>query len=142
MKAAVRRRSRTQWTAQFLVAAELARQGYTVSFTMGNNTPTADLMVGTEDGKQFWVDVKGLYSNNAWLISRKEDHINLFYVLVRVGEAREKDRFFVLNQSDMNKLLVKSEAARKPTDTTSGFGFRYPKDFEGNWKAFPPSCPN
>ena len=37
---------RTQWCAQFLAASELVRLGYVVSFTMGNNTPTADLMVG------------------------------------------------------------------------------------------------
>jgi hypothetical protein len=33
----------TQWATQFLVAAELIRRGYTVSFTQGNNTPVADL---------------------------------------------------------------------------------------------------
>jgi hypothetical protein len=32
------RAQRTQWTAQFLAAAELVRNGYVVSFTMGNNT--------------------------------------------------------------------------------------------------------
>jgi hypothetical protein len=36
----------TQWAAQFLVAAELTRRGHTGAFTMGNNTPVADLMVG------------------------------------------------------------------------------------------------
>jgi len=52
-------RFHTQWAAQFLAAAELARRGYSVSFTMGNNALVADLMVGTEAGKQSWVDVKG-----------------------------------------------------------------------------------
>jgi len=31
---------------------------------MGNHTPVADLMVGHPDGKQFWVDVKGLAKPN------------------------------------------------------------------------------
>lgn len=53
------KRMRTQWATQFLVASELVRRDYTVSFTMGNHTPNADLMVGTPSGKQFWVDVKG-----------------------------------------------------------------------------------
>ena len=30
------RDSRTQWTAQFLVAAELTRRGCAVTFTLGN----------------------------------------------------------------------------------------------------------
>ena len=54
------KRQKTQWTAQYLAASELARRGYTVSFTMGNQTPVADLMVGNlQSGNQFWVDVKG-----------------------------------------------------------------------------------
>jgi len=54
------RKASAQWAAQFLVAGELARHGYEVSFTMGNNTPVADLMVGHPNtGAQFWVDVKG-----------------------------------------------------------------------------------
>lgn len=35
----------TQWAAQFAVASELCKRGYEVSFTMGNATPVADLMV-------------------------------------------------------------------------------------------------
>ena len=104
---------RTQWAAQFLAASELVRQYYVVSFTMGNNTPDADLMVGTQGGKQFWVDVKGLSKNNAWLIKKKHERLNLYYVLVRVGEVRDEDRFFILPQSEMNKLLDKSKLERR-----------------------------
>jgi hypothetical protein len=51
------RQQRTQWAAQFLAASELVRRGHVVSFTMGNHTPTADLMVGVpESGLQFWVE--------------------------------------------------------------------------------------
>jgi hypothetical protein len=42
---------RTQCAAQFLAGSELVRRYYVVSFTMGNNTPDADLMVGTQGGK-------------------------------------------------------------------------------------------
>ena len=52
-------RPSAQWTAQFLVASELSRRGYTVSFTMGSNTPLADLMVASPQGEHFWIDVKG-----------------------------------------------------------------------------------
>ncbi len=108
------KRQRTQWTAQFLAASELVRNGYVVSFTMGNHTPTADLMVGTPNTKSlFWVDVKGLSSNNAWLIKRKPTLPNLFYVLVRVGKNRADDAFFVL------RVRLESHAERASRRTRS-----------------------
>jgi hypothetical protein len=136
---------RTQWAAQFLAASELVRRGYVVSFTMGNHTPTADLMVGIPNGgTQFWVDVKGLSSNNAWLITPKPQHENLFYILVRVGirsgENRKNDRFFILSQKEMNQLLDEARAereARNSTDKTEGFGFRHPRDYEDRWGSLP-----
>jgi hypothetical protein len=132
---------RTQWCAQFLAASELVRRGYVVSFTMGNHTPTADLMVGVpQTGLQFWVDVKGLASNNAWLIKPKPEHLNLFYILVRVAENRKDDRFFILSQSEMNQLLDKARAereARNSTDKTEGFRFTYPQDYESHWASLP-----
>ena len=71
----------TQWAAQFLVAAELERHGYVVSFTMGHATPAADLMVGHPVGTQFWIDVKGLAKPTSWPGGGiKPTRINLFYV--------------------------------------------------------------
>ena len=132
------RTQRTQWCAQFLAASELVRLGYVVSFTMGSHTPTADLMVGVpQTGLQFWVDVKGSSSNNAWLIKPKPDHLNLFYILIRVGESRKDDRFFVLSQPQMNRLLARARAERKATDTTEGFRFSYPQEYEGRWYTLP-----
>jgi len=132
---------RTQWAAQFLAASELVRKGYAVSFTMGNHTPDADLMVGLPAlGDQFWVDVKGLSSNNAWLIKPKAPLRNLFYILVRVGKDRTEDRFFVLSQKSTNKLLDTERAARAArgsTDRTEGFNFTSPAAFEDNWKCLP-----
>jgi hypothetical protein len=131
------RQQRTQWAAQFLAASELVRRGYVVSFTMGNHTPTADLMVGVpESGLQFWVDVKGLSSNNAWLVKQKPDHLNLFYILVRVGDDRGSDRFFILDQAQLNALLERSRLAH-PNDPTSGFGWSYPAPFEDRWDTLP-----
>jgi hypothetical protein len=129
---------RTQCAAQFLAASELVRLYYIVSFTMGNNTPDADLMVGTQGGKQFWVDVKGVSSNNSRLITKKHEHLNLYYVLVRVGENRNEDRFFILPQSEMTKILDKRRLEH-PNDPTSGFSFRYPEAFEDKWDLLPPA---
>src|SRR5207244_3469072 len=100
----------TQWATQFLAAAELVRRGYTVSFTQGNNTPVADLMVGSPNSKLFWVDVKGLSSRNAWLTTPKAKRRDLFYVLVLLSPLADKpkertaDRFFILTQAETNDL--------------------------------------
>jgi hypothetical protein len=54
------------WAAQFLVAAELERRGYFVSFTH-ENTPDFDLSVTSPTGEHFVVDVEGLDSSTSWL---------------------------------------------------------------------------
>lgn len=134
----------TQWATQFLVAAELTRRGYTVSFTMGNNTPIADLMVGAPSGKQFWIDVKGLSSKNAWLLNIKPDRVNLYYVLVCLAplathpNVRQPDRFFILTQAEANHL-VRDYAAKHPNDKGKrpGFGFNDPRASEDAWQKLP-----
>jgi hypothetical protein len=74
-----------------------------VSFTQGNNTPVADLMVGSPNADLFWIDVKGLSSENAWLISPKPSREKLFYILILLSplvnspKKRSADRFFILN---------------------------------------------
>src|SRR5690349_15733793 len=84
------RKSSAQWAAQFLVAGELARHGYEVSFTMGNNTPVADLMVShPKTGDQFWVDVKGQWTPNAWWGDSKPLRPKLFYILTLVAPSRD-----------------------------------------------------
>jgi hypothetical protein len=101
-----------QWgqATQFLAAAELVRRNYTVSFTMGNHTPDADLMVGAVAGGQFWVDVKGQSAKGSWLVNSKPPLQNLYYILVLVGTARRNDRFFVLTQDEANLLILNYEA--------------------------------
>jgi hypothetical protein len=134
----------TQWAAQFLVAAELTRRGYTVSFTMGNNTPLADLMVGAASGKMFWVDVKGLAQNSPWLLRPKPERPELFYVLVYLTplanqpDVRQPDRFFILTQSEAN-TLVSHYAKTHPGDrgTMPGFGFKDPHSSEDAWLKLP-----
>ncbi len=128
---------RTQWTAQFLAASELVRAGYVVSFTMGNRTPIADLMVGRPDATSlFWVDVKGLSSNNAWLIRRREAIESLFYILVRVGDRRDKDIFFILTHRQINDLIDESHRLY-PNDPTDGFGWKYPAPYRDQWSILP-----
>jgi hypothetical protein len=134
----------TQWATQFLAAAELIRRGYTVSFTQGNNTPIADLMVGSPSSKLFWVDVKGLSGKNVWLIAPKEPRDDLFYVLVLLSRLAEKpkarvaDRFFILTQEEANELESDYRKAH-PNDKgrVPGFGFNDPAAHEDLWDKLP-----
>jgi len=49
-----------------------ALPNYEVSFTMGNATPVADLMLVIPKRKQvFLIAVTGLFRKNPWLIKRK-----------------------------------------------------------------------
>lgn len=129
---------RTQWTAQFLVASELARNGYTVSFTMGNHTPLADLMVGCPSGAQFWIDVKGLSSSSSWLVNEKRPHRGLYYVFARVGETRAEDHFFVLTQAEANQAIQRYQASHPSSrHEMSGFNYRDVESFEDAWRKLP-----
>ena len=134
----------TQWATQFLAAAELIRRGYTVSFTQGNNTPVADLMVGAPSSRLFWVDVKGLSSKNAWLINPKEPRSALFYILGLLSplaagsERRAADRFFVLSQAEVNACEADYMRAH-PNDKglIRGFGFGGALSHEDQWEKLP-----
>src|SRR6266851_3517770 len=120
--------NRTEWAAMFLASAELVRQGYVVSFTTGNRTPMADLMVGhPESGKQFWVDVKGIAGRNGgWSARQKKILGGLFYILVSVGKDRGYDKFFILSQDETNKLIGDWRAAH-PHGSTRGEGISFRK---------------
>jgi hypothetical protein len=114
-----------------------------VTFTTGNNTPVADLMVGTRTGKQFWVDVKGLSVRADWLVKPKPDYLNLFYVLVHLAplaemDTRTADRFFVLTQKEANDLEA-DYRRRHPTakHTIPGFSYKDAMPHEDKWDKLP-----
>jgi hypothetical protein len=127
-----------QWAAQFLVAAELERHRYVVTFTMGHSTPVADLMVGhPKSGAQFWVDVKGLSKPNAWMGLLKLRRANLFYILVLVGRERAKDRFFILSQSEWDGLIEEYRNDHPSQKPVGGFNWTGPHKFENQWSKLP-----
>ncbi|SRR5579872_4342752 len=99
-----RRRPSAQWAAQFAVASELCKRNYEVAFTLGHNTPLADLMVISPRKQHFLVDVKGLSACNPWIVKRKPPREGLFYVLAFVPQT-EPNRFFILTQAMANKLV-------------------------------------
>jgi hypothetical protein len=92
-----------QWAAQFAVASELCKKDYQVALTMGN-APVIDLMVVSPSGEQFLIDVKGLSTRTTWLVKRKPDTRNLYYVLVFVP-PNAPNQFFVMSQATINSLI-------------------------------------
>jgi hypothetical protein len=109
---------------------------------MGNCTPIADLMVGTWSGGQFWVDVKGLSSKNSWNLTPKRDFDHLYYILVYFApvDAKKRDRFFILTQSEANELVreyQKKASHSGDTGKAPGFAFKDPEKFEDAWKNLP-----
>jgi hypothetical protein len=130
---------RTQWAAQFAVASELCKRGYEVSFTMGNRTPLADLMVVSPVQKEmFLVDVKGLFRKNPWIVKRKPVRDNLFYILAFVPRD-EDNQFFVLKQETAD-LLIQKELRRlkRPDDyPLTGIDWKSAIPHKDAWRVLP-----
>jgi hypothetical protein len=138
------KRHQTQWAAQFAVASELCKRGYEVSFTLGHNTPLADLMaISPEEHTQFILDVKGLAAKNYWQITRKKLRPNLFYVLALVPTG-SANQFFVLTQHAVNELITEEFRRLSPEKQAKGekanrLGLRW-KDAESyadRWDVLP-----
>lgn len=138
-KAARRAVSRTQWAAQFAVASELCKRGYEVSFTMGNNTPLADLMVVSPKlKKMFLIDVKGLYRKNPFVIKGKAVRADLYYILTFVPDE-QLNQYFVLSQKQTN-LYIQSELRRlgRPDDyPMTGILWKQAAKHENAWDTLP-----
>jgi len=139
-------RHQTQWAAQFAVASELCKRGYEVSFTLGHNTPLADLMVISPGGEeQFLVDVKGLAAPNYWQIKKKKRRDNLFYILALVPEGKT-NQFFVLTQERANLFIDEEFERCRPEQKERGIdklrlGIRWrdadQPEFRDAWSVLP-----
>ena len=129
----------TQWAAQFAVASELCKRGYEVAFTSGHTTPVADLMVVSPMSKEmFLVDVKGLYRMNPWLIKRKSQRANLFYILAYVP-ADEPNQFFIMTQTQATQLIQDELERLKRADTypVTGFVWKLALPHQNAWATLP-----
>jgi hypothetical protein len=127
-----------QWAAQFATAAELCKRGYDVSFTMGNATPIADLRVVAPSGVAFSIDVKGQRTANFWRIKAQSETAGLFYVLCFVTAPNKLNRFFVLSQRDVSRLM--SEYALSGVrfkEEWSGFNWTTAYPYEDRWDTLP-----
>jgi hypothetical protein len=94
---------RTQWAAQHAVASELCKRNYQVAMTMGNH-PLVDLMVISPKGKEFSIDVKGLYKKNFWGV-RERPLIGLLYYVFAFVPDDEPNQFFAVPQDKVNEEI-------------------------------------
>lgn len=130
-------RQATQWTAQFAVAAELCKRGCEVSFTMGNCTPLADLMVLPPDGQMFLIDVKGQSTRSFWRIKGKPERADLFYVLCYVGDP-SRNRFFPMSQTTLHELMEDyRKSGVKYDERFAGFNWGDATRYEDAWDQLP-----
>lgn len=99
-----------QWAAQFAVAAELTRRGYSVAFFLGNE-PTHDALVhGSSSGSEFAVQVKG-FQNRPRKAEAAGTAIPLgkldrgdssdIFTLVYVPQSPEAFEFFVATRHEL-----------------------------------------
>ena len=133
------RSHQTQWAAQFAVASELCKRGYEVAFTSGHTTPIADIMaVSPITKKMFLVDVKGLYRKNPWLIKRKSERADLFYILAYVPPD-EPNQFFIMTQQQTTQFIEEElRRLKRPDDyTVTGFTWKLALPHLNDWKILP-----
>lgn len=97
---------RTRLAALRAAESELCNRGYKIF----NKTPHADFMAVSPERNEFFVDVKGLYRKNPWIIRRKEQRDDLYIIFAFVPD-NEPNQFFVMSQQQANKL-VKDELIR------------------------------
>ncbi len=135
---------RTQWAAQFAVASELCKRDYQVSLTLGNH-PTTDLMVMSPMGRQFIVDVKGLYRRNYWIIRYKPEVVeNLFFILAYVPEPPAPNDFIIMTHEQVRAEqladLARAQVKRPDLDETYpvlGVPWRFAIAYRNQWSVLP-----
>ncbi|MFZ5768640.1 MAG: hypothetical protein ACOY3F_08090 [Bacillota bacterium] len=135
------RKYRTQWSAQFFTAGELARRGYLVSLTLGN-APVADLLVQSPSGTHFTVDVKGQSTKNFWLIQKREPNPAHFFVLVYLPSDLGPPRYFIVPSDELMRrreeyrTRIISKGARY-RDELGGINWSTASQYENNWGCLP-----
>lgn len=145
---------------EFFVLAQLARQGYIATLTLGHAKGIDILVSDSRFKKLYRVEVKttqqgphyerrfGKNKFYGWPMSLKHESIrddNLLYCFVCLGDINEMPKFFIVPSKDVatyvrwqHRFWLKSRGMK--TDVTTMRRFRIPiHDPEGylnNWKAF------
>jgi hypothetical protein len=144
---------------EHLVAAELGRRGIAASVLSGN-APDVDILA-FRSGKAIGIQVKAFSTGSVSVdlphyleIERKGDAqivmgINqsvdpdLIFVIVKIGSAIGDDKFFILRQIDIQRILEKGHTQyllkhggirpRNPDSMHAAYGEKELESFLGNW---------
>lgn len=132
---------RTQWATQFYAAAELIRRGYLVALTYGNAQST-DILASSPSGHSFRVEVKGLSSENWWLIDRPSSPQDLFYLLIYLPDKFKRPNFCVLTAADVINEIENAKNAilsrgKRWDDKMGGIPFKAPFKYKEKWSKLP-----
>ncbi len=134
-------RYRTQWTAQFYVAAELTRRGYLVSLTFGN-APESDLLVRSPGGIHFSIDVKGQSTRNFWLLQRRDPKPHNYFILVFLPESPETaPQYSILSSAELMRRREEYRRSvvcrRKCRDELGGIKWSTALAYKDRWGSLP-----
>jgi hypothetical protein len=135
------RNYQTQWATQFYAAAELVRHKYLVSLTFGNAKCT-DILASSPTGHSFRVEVKGLATNNWWLIDRPPMPENLFYVLVYLPDGYKRPKICVLTAVEVIKEIDRAKKSilgrgRRWDERMEGIPFKAVFKYQNKWEKLP-----
>ncbi len=131
---------KTQWAAQFYVAAELTRRGFLVSLTFGN-APVSDLLVRTISDSHFSVDVKGQSTRNFWLIQRRQVLLNHYFILVYLPDAYNPPEYYIMSSAELMKKREEYKESvmhrGKYRDDLGGINWSTALQYKDNWDILP-----
>jgi hypothetical protein len=135
----------TSFAGVLATAAELTRQCYDTSLTLGN-APRTDLLAASTNGLTFRVQVKSL-SNPNWILIQKhflesEPDSTIYFVMVLVPlEEHDQFRFFILTHQELLdawSAAPKVKRSGKPIKPGfEGIGWPAVKSHENAWHKLP-----
>ncbi len=128
----------TEQAARGYLMYQLARRGYTVQFT-DSRFPTEDLLVVSESGKHFGIDVKGQRTENFWQFSYKRPSLELFIACVYVPTDRPARCFILPSTSAMKLWKAYKTSAKKRGVSHERWGINWGTalSFEDRWDLLP-----
>ncbi len=149
-------------SVEFFVLAQLARQGYVATLTLGN-TKGVDILVSNEQYKTVYrVEAKTTVAKPrharlfgdmlfyTWPMDKKHETIidpNLFYCFVQLGALNELPKFFIVPSREVAGGIKKQHwqwlaSKGRTKDVTTMRCFRIPIDdpnhYQDNWGVFQP----
>jgi hypothetical protein len=125
----------TNLAAEFYIASQLFRLGYTVTITLGH-TKEIDLFVGDQRGRVIPIDVKGLKNTTNWPVKPKLISKTHYFILVcyknKFNEPSSAPEVFIIPSRKINPLLGKWSG--NPNVTAIGYSKIRNSKYKNAWK--------